>query len=358
MKPAAIVASLVLMGAAADSATVQYQVYSIAVGDSTQSTVNNVLFDGQYIWAAVQNPDGGVLIKLSVAGSVVSTTPVGQNPDSLVYDGANMWATDYSAGSVSVVNSSGQLVNTIPIPGSPSTPEGIAFDGQYVWVANDSGANTVTKIAAKSQAIVATYAVGRAPDALAFDGKNIWVANSYSANVWKLDRETGRMLGGYTTGVFPTDMTYDGTNIWVANGFAASSGFGSVTKIRAADGAPQGTFTVPGMQLRGLAYDRRSIWVCNSYSNTVSRLSASNVTLMGTFATGANPRGAAFDGSKIWIANSGQNTLTVIVPPEFQDGANTQEFASVATSAKVVAQHAASPGDSLIAMFHLLLNDQ
>jgi streptogramin lyase len=349
---------------ASSAQTVQYQIYTLTVGDSTQSYADNVLFDGHFIWVAIQNPDGGVLEKMTTAGSLVSTTSVGTIPDSLAYDGANVWVTNYSSGSVSVVSSSGQLLNTIAIPGSPSTPEGIAFDGEYIWVANDSSANSVTKIEAKTQTIVGTYSVGRAPDALTFDGRSIWVANSYSAQVTILDPGSGATVNGYATGVFPTDMLYDGKNIWIANGFAANLGFGSVTKIRAADGASEGTFTIPGKQLRGLAYDDTSIWVCNAYSNTVTRLNASNVTLMGTFPTGTGPRGAAYDGTKIWIANSGQNTLTIIVPPAGTPGYTAASTADVSTLAKsasttgTLRQLAPTPAASLAVMFNLLLGDQ
>jgi DNA-binding beta-propeller fold protein YncE len=259
------------------------------------------------------------------------------------------------------VSSNGQLLTTIAIPGSPSNPEGIAYDGRYIWVANDSGANSVTKIDATSAVVVGTYPVGRAPDALAFDGKYIWVANSNSAQVEILDPATGKMVNGYSAGIFPTDLVYDGTNMWVADGFSASSGLGSVTKIRAVDGASEGTFTIPGMQLRGLAYDGKSIWVCNAYSNTVSRLRASNVALMGTFSTGKSPRAAAFDGSKIWIANSSQNTLTIIVPPDSpgnQADASTQQIALSAGAPTMVTKSAPPPGVSLIGMFHLLLSDE
>ena len=109
MKAAAMLAVLALSGATAGAKTVQYQIYTLAVGDSPQSTVNDVMFDGQYIWAGIQNPDGGVLKKLTTSGSVVSTTGIGQSadPDEMVYDGANVWVTDYEAGAVSVVSSSG-----------------------------------------------------------------------------------------------------------------------------------------------------------------------------------------------------------------------------------------------------------
>jgi DNA-binding beta-propeller fold protein YncE len=357
MKAAVMLAALALAGTTAGAQTAQYQIYTLAVGDSQQSTIGGVFFDGHYIWAAIQNPDGGVLEKLTMAGAVISTTGVGADPDSITYDGANAWVTDYESGTVSVVSSSGQLLNTIAIPGSPSNPEGIAFDGQSVWVANDSGANSVTKINARSQTIVGTYVVGRAPDAVVFDGTNIWVANSNSNAVWLLNPANGKIVNGFPTGLFPTDLAYDGTNIWVSNGFPANLGSGTLTKIRASDGAPQGTFTVPGTQLRGLGYDGKSIWVCNSTSNTVSRLRTPNVALMGTFPTGVNPRAAAFDGIKLWVANSGQNTLTVIVPPEFlaefQAAGNNQ-----LGSPQVITQRAPTPRVSLTGVFHLLVDDE
>ena len=363
MKKATVtLAALVLSGATAIAQTAEYKIYGLTVGDSQQSAVTGVMFDGQYIWAAVQNPDGGVLVKLTTSGSILSTTGVGQNanPDEMAYDGTNVWVTDYSSNAVSVVSPNGQLLNTIALSGStgPSNPEGIVFDGQYIWVANDSDADSVTKIDAKSRTIVATYPVARAPDAVAFDGTYIWVANSNSDSVWKLNRETGQVVAGYYTGVFPTDMLYDGTNIWVANGFSASSAPGSVTRIRAAGGAPQETFTIPGTQLRGLGYDGQSIWVCNAHSNTVSRLRASNVALMGTFPTGRNPRAAAFDGTKMWIANSGQSTVTIIVPPEFRAAADAQPLVAAAGSPDVITQNAPTPGVSLVGMFRLLLDDQ
>ena len=198
MMAAVILAALALSGATAIAQNVQYQIYSLAVGDSQQSDVNGVMFDGTYIWAAIQNPDGGVLEKLTTSGSVVSTTGVGKIPDLMVYDGAKAWVTDYTSGADSAASSSGQLLATVAIPGLPSNPEGMVFDGRYVWVANDSGANSVTKINATNATIVGTYTVGRAPDALAFDGKHIWVANSNSAQVGSSTR-----LARWSTGIRP-----------------------------------------------------------------------------------------------------------------------------------------------------------
>ena len=60
-------------------------------------------------------------------------------------------------------------------------------------------------------------------------------------------------------------MAFDGANIWVANSA------GTVTKLRASDGAVLGTFAV-GTQPYGVAFDGANVWVTNNGSNTVSKL--------------------------------------------------------------------------------------
>ncbi len=304
------------------AATLSHDVYTLPIGNSPESLVDSVLFDGKFIWAAVQNPNGGVLEKLSVKGTVLSTTSVGTIPVEMAYDGANIWVTDYTSSDVTVVNAGGNVVKTIPLPGA--NPEGILFDGKYIWVANNGpSANSVSKFDVTSQSLIATYTVGLTPDDVAFDGVSIWVTNSYNNNVWKINRDSGAYIDGYSTGIYPLSILYDGANMWVGNGNGGSagapvSGGGSLTKIRAADGATLGTYAV-GSIVRGLVFDGTSIWVCSAGENTVSRLRSTDVALLEKYATGKAPRAVAFDGSKIWIANSGDHTLTVIVPTALQD---------------------------------------
>jgi hypothetical protein len=64
-------------------------------------------------------------------------------------------------------------------------PNALAFDGANIWAAN-LGSDTVTKLVAATGAVVGTYPVGSAPEAVAFDGANIWVANLNSGTVSKL----------------------------------------------------------------------------------------------------------------------------------------------------------------------------
>jgi hypothetical protein len=65
---------------------------------------------------------------------------------------------------------------------------------------------------------------------------------------------------------FPIGVVSDGTNIWVANGMSST-----VTKLRASDGTVLGTFPV-GKFPNGVAFDGTNIWVANGESNNVMKL--------------------------------------------------------------------------------------
>jgi hypothetical protein len=112
------------------------------------------------------------------------------------------------------------------------------------------------------------YSVGTSPRGIAFDGNNIWVANDYSNNVTKIRASDGANLGTFaaTTNANPMGIAFDGANIWVAN-----SGSNNVTKLRASDGANLGTFAV-GSYPNEIAFDGVNIWVTNANSDSVSKL--------------------------------------------------------------------------------------
>jgi DNA-binding beta-propeller fold protein YncE len=71
----------------------------------------------------------------------------------------------------------------------------------------------------------------------------------------------------FTVGLAPNALAFDGANIWVANRLNRS-----VTKLRASDGSVLGTFTVGGNSPRALAFDGANIWVANSGNGSVTKL--------------------------------------------------------------------------------------
>lgn len=112
---------------------------------------------------------------------------------------------------VAVADSSGKVINAIPVGTAPSA---IAFDdfGQHAshwgFVAN-TGSNNVSVIDGRK--VAATIAVGAGPDcvvpALSFDSKNaddrVWVCNGADNTISELDSTTFSVLATYKTGPHP-----------------------------------------------------------------------------------------------------------------------------------------------------------
>ena len=108
------------------------------------------------------------------------------------------------------------------------------------------------------------------------------------ATQWNL---FGGSVPAYPAGVEPGGIAFDGTNMWVAN-----SGSGNVTKL-SPSGVALGTYAV-GTNPNGVAFDGTNMWVTNTSSNNVTKLSPSGAAL-GTYAVnGTGPWWLAFDGDE------------------------------------------------------------
>ena len=79
-------------------------------------------------------------------------------------------------------------------------PEGEAFDGSHVWVAN-TGSGTVSEIDVSSHTVINTVTVGADPQDVAFDGSHIWVSNGGSGTVSEIaDTSTPSVINTLTVG--------------------------------------------------------------------------------------------------------------------------------------------------------------
>jgi YVTN family beta-propeller protein len=259
-----------------------------------------VAFDGVNIW--VSNLSDGTATLLASNGAVAGTYDVGSQPYGMAFDGSAMWIADYS-GDLTYLKPN-VVASSLPLANNPL---GVAVDGTYIWVTNHTG-GTVTRVLLDAPGVYTSQAfnVGVQPYGVAFDGANIWVANEGSGNVTKLRASDGACVAPCTfnVGASPVLVAFDGSNIWVAN-----NGSNTVTKLLASTGALVGTYNV-GSVPYGVAFDGTNIWVTNSGSNTVTKLLASTGQVLGTFSVGTAPLGIAFDGANIWVANSGSNTVS------------------------------------------------
>ena len=83
----------------------------------------------------------------------------------------------------------------------------------------------------------------------------------------------------------PWGLVFDGANIWVVSTVTSD-----IVKLRASDGAFQGSFPTGEAGFYG-AFDGASIWMTHYNNNTVSKLRASDGVLEGTFRVGQYPIG-------------------------------------------------------------------
>ncbi|MBK9990997.1 MAG: hypothetical protein IPP19_09750 [Verrucomicrobia bacterium] len=211
---------------------------------------------------------------------------------SIVYDGLNAWAAIGNK-VIKMRGSDGAVLGSFDLG---ATINALAFDGETIWAASDS--NVINLLPDGS--ILGTYTVaGSKHLAIACDSEShIWVTNQ-EGSVAKLSN-SGIVTGVFATGANPAGIAFDGANIWVAN-----SSDGTVTKLRASNGANLGTFTSGGTGPGGIAFDGTNIWVANYNSGSVAKLRTSDGALMsgGAFLTGEAARAVAFDGANIWVAN-------------------------------------------------------
>jgi len=237
----------------------------------------------------------------AVSGTV-STFPVALEPFGIAFDGANMWVTNFSDGSISVLRAhDGFHVMTPTVFGDPS---GIAFDGANMWVTNDG--DIVSVLRAHDGSTVMTPTVGAGPTRIAFDGTNMWVTNLSDGTVSVLRASNGHHVMTPTVGLSPRGIAFDGANMWVAN-----SGASTVSVLGVSDGAHVMTLTV-GSIPDAVAFDGANVWVTNFGSGTVSVLRASDGSHVMTPTVGSQPEGIAFDGTNMWVTNSGDKTVSVL----------------------------------------------
>jgi hypothetical protein len=199
-------------------------------------------------------------------------------PQALVFDRANIWVTspfDYHVCKVRA--SDGAVVGSF-VAGKCA---GAVLDGVNIWVTNYA-ADSVTKFRASDGAILGRFLVGNSPGAILFDGTTIWVANAFSGTVMRLRASDGNLLATYPVGRNPRAMVFDESgHLWVTDG-----GNDTVTKFTH-DGHSQGTFDTGNAVRHHLC--QRQYMITNDYDNTVTKLRASDGALEGTFEVGERP---------------------------------------------------------------------
>src|SRR5262249_38503314 len=171
------------------------------------------------------SPAPGSLYTLnpSLAAGLVTTVAsnLGNGTAGIAFDGARVWTANSTApGSVSIVTPKASIpwtVTTVNIAQGSSSPLGIAFDGANIWV-TDTNLSTISKLDATG-AVLQTVTVGSSPKFPVFDGANIWVPNSGSNSVTVIRASNGSILQTLTGNGLngPIEAGFDGERVLVTS---------------------------------------------------------------------------------------------------------------------------------------------
>ena len=266
------------------------------------------------------------------ADGVAATISVGSNPTSAAIspDGSRVYVSNNNGGSISVINTATNTVVSTIFP--PSLPAGLALtpDGTELWVAL-GGANSVAVYDTATLTLHAGFPsnpipVGSVPQNIAFKagGGQAFVTNfsGNSVSVVKVNNGTvtNTICGfnqplGITVAFNPTT----GVNtVFVTNFGNSTVSFFNPSSLPSCPSGPPSISV--GTQPFGAAAtpDGAEVYVTNSGSNNMSRISVSSSSVISTITTGTRPEGVVVrstsGGFRIHVANNGSNNVMKFKP--------------------------------------------
>jgi serine/threonine-protein kinase len=244
---------------------------------------------------------------------VVDTIPAGDGPDGIAVDGNNVWVSNSRGNTLTRLDAAlgSALGDRVAVGTNPDEVE--AADG-VVWVSNtDDG--TVTRFDVGSGETT-TVAVGAGPEGLSLGGQLLWVANGDSDTVSRVDRAAATLLDppiavqNKPIGIFVGKQT-----VWVTNSFS-----GTVTRIDSSTAEVLGTTDFIAKNIRSVIEAFGFVWVTSAIDGgTVTRLDPETGEIVGRpLRLGDRPKEMAVAAGFLWVVNERSNNVMRINPETFK----------------------------------------
>ena len=192
------------------------------VSSSLGFYATGIAFDGNRIWTANNDGNGGSVSIVTPGSSLPwSTTTVTtgfSRPLGILFDGNAMWVTDNTAKALLKLDSTGTILQTVPLGGEPWFP---AFDGENLWVPTQNS-GSVTVVQASTGTVLATLTDNfiSLPTTAAFDGQRVLVTGqdpiASTVALWKAADLTPIGSFGTAPDTAPFGACSDGINFWIA----------------------------------------------------------------------------------------------------------------------------------------------
>jgi len=187
-------------------------------------------FDGNYLWVGTSYAGGDFIWKIDTTdGSVVDSIPIPEayqfyRIKGLAWDGNNLWVFEYVSGTdkfFKVDPNSGAVLKTINSPVN-NFIGGMAYHDGHIWFSQYSPDDILIKMDTLGVTVDTIVSVGEQPMGVAFDGQYIWCAEDTGYGATRQEIYKYDPVAGIYTGEFipnpddsPRDMTWDGNYLWL-----------------------------------------------------------------------------------------------------------------------------------------------
>lgn len=169
----------------------------LAVIPYAGSSPQGLTYDGQHLWQS--DVAGRMIYKLDPqTGQVLGQFPApGDTPQplGLGWDGASLWLADSrSPEKIWELDRLGTVLGFFPAPGA--SPYGLAWGAGFIWVSDNnlSGGALIYKMNPADGSIVASFVCpenGGSPNGIAHDGENLWIAVNTTDRIYEVDDGIG-----------------------------------------------------------------------------------------------------------------------------------------------------------------------
>lgn len=204
------------------------------------------------------------------------------------------------------------LAPVFSCPSPVTGNQGLAFDGQYLWIADFDTDRAYQVDPATCLAVRSIPLPGGYPTGLAWDGTYLWHADGTNQRIYQIDPADGTVVTSFpSSGNFPVGLAWDGLHLW--NSDTDCNLFPCFPdEIHELTTSGSVVRTAPGLGdfPTGLAFDGRYLWHSDNSTDAIYKIDPVDLAVVDFFASpGDFPNDLAWDGRYLWVVDNGTDFL-------------------------------------------------
>lgn len=217
-----------------------------------------------------------------------------------------------------VASSAAQQISLVKIGqiNSPARkPAGITWDGSYLWQIDRANNGQLYQLRSNGTVIRRLSLAGGYSSGLTYDGRHLWYVETNIRRIFQLDPNTGHILqefGPPGSGNIH-ELAWDGKFLWTTCSppyrlYKLDPATGEEVENLPGPIPPSYTGSNPDydLDLQGLTWDGRSLWVSETRTKTIMKLDPSTGDILSYHSAAdlSYPYGFAWDGNHLWISEA------------------------------------------------------